>query len=135
MSKERNARSYEVGEIDPDAVNSPIYPLNIMRSAVPKWRRAGWEEPFPFVENTGFLNGLTFTPDSRYAVIASQVGTVVLLDLVRPEQSRLISPRKRDDPNIMGMQLARAVAITGDGQHIIAGYYKDIRVWNISINV
>lgn len=131
LSKKRDSRDVDLGEIKPDAVNSSIYPLNIMRGRVPKWRRLGWEEAFPFVENTDFLSGLAFTPDSRYAVIFSQVGTVVLLDLVRPERSRLISPRKRDDPNIIGMELAHAVTVTGDGQHIIAGYYKDLRVWNM----
>jgi WD40 repeat protein len=105
---------------------------NMLRSEPSKWRESGLKEPFPFLENIDYLCGLAFTPDAKHAVVASQVGTTLLLNLANPEESKLISARKRDNPNIAGMNASNAVAVTGDGQHLIASYDKDLKVWDVN---
>ena len=121
----------DLDKFKPASDNLLMLQKDMWRSGASRWREAGWKEPFPFVENTDFLSCLAFTPDSKYAVVGSQIGTVLLLNLSEPEESKLISPRKRDDPNIVGMESANAVTITPDGRHIVSGYNKDIRVWDV----
>jgi WD40 repeat protein len=130
MSK-RHSPVFDLGDINPVSANALAYQKKVLQSEASRWREVGWKESFPYVENTDFLSGIAFTPDSRYVVVGSQVGTVLLLNLLSPKESRLISPRKRDDPNITGMESANAITVTRDGRHIIAGYYQDLRVWNI----
>jgi WD40 repeat protein len=120
----------DLDKFKPASDNLLIQQKDMWRSSTSRWREAGWKEPFPFVENSDFLSCLAFTPDSEYAVVGSQIGTVLLLNLSEPEESKLISPRKRDDPNIVGMESANAVTITPDGRHIVSGYDKGIRVWD-----
>lgn len=127
----RHSPVFDSRDIDPVSANAFVYRKRALQSDASGWRAIRGKESFPFVENTDFLSGLSFTPDSMYAVVGSQVGTVLWLNLLDPEASRLISPRKRDDPNIIGMESANAVAVTRDGRHVIAGYYQDLRVWNI----